>query len=147
MTNTQPDTTALNRWRIARRVTLSAIVLAGTMATAASLAHHFADAPPCAMHKQADVSSYYTYPGIGVELAREGDDFVVRQVFDGTPADGKLFPGATLVSVDGTTPQTMQGWTSEIRGPKGTAVELEVAYPCSGHDTVTLERDIIRLEY
>ena len=146
MTDPKLDTTALNRWRVARRVTLGAIVLAGTMATAATLITRMVDSPSC--HRAEEVvTNYYTYPGIGVELAREGDNFVVHQVFDGTPAAGKLFPGATLVSVDGETPDSMQGWTSRIRGPEGTSVTLEVAYACSGHDTVTLERDLIRLEY
>ena len=39
----------------------------------------------------------------------------------------------------------MQAWTAEIRGEQGTEVELEIAYPCSGHDTVVIERDIVRL--
>ena len=140
------DSPALTRWRIARRLTLGAIVVAGTMATASAVAHRLADSP-CGAHARADVQSYYSYSGIGVELTQDGEDFVVARVFPGTPADGKLFPGAVLLSVDGESPRHMQQWTSRIRGEQGSEVELEVAYPCSGHDTVTLKRDVVRVRY
>ena len=140
------DSPALTRWRIARRLTLGAIVVAGTMATASAVAHRLAD-HPCGAHVRADVQSYYSYSGIGVELTQDGEDFVVARVFPGTPADGKLFPGAVLISVDGESPRHMQQWTARIRGEQGSTVELEVAYPCSGHDTVEIERDVVRVRY
>ena len=140
------DSTALNRWRIARRITLGAIVVAGTMSTAAAVAQRVAD-HPCQSRAKANIQSYYTYSGIGVELTRDGNDLVVARVFPGTPADGKLYPGAVLMSVDGETPRHMQQWTNRIRGEQGTKVEIEVMYPCSGPDTVVLERDVIRVRY
>ncbi len=136
------ETTALHRWRTARRITLGAIVVAGTMATAAAVANRVAD-HPC--HARAQVDEY-SYSGIGVELTQDGPDFVVARVFPTTPADGKLQPGAVLLSVDGERPANMQEWTRAIRGQQGTQVELEVAYPCSGHDTVVLERDLVVLD-
>lgn len=140
------DSSALSRWRIARRITLGAIVVAGTMSTAAAVAQRVAD-HPCHGHSKANVQSYYTYSGIGVELTRDGNDFVVARVFPGTPADGKLYPGAVLLSVDGETPSHMQQWTNKIRGEQGSSVELEVVYPCSGPDTVVLQRDVVRVRY
>ena len=138
---TQQDSTALHRWRIARRISLGAIVVAGTMATAAAVTQRVAS-HPC--HGRAHVNTY-SYSGIGVELRQEGGDFVVARVFPNTPADGKLQPGAILLRVDGEQPATMQQWTARIRGEQGSEVELEVAYPCTGHDTVVLERDLVQL--
>ncbi|KIG17094.1 hypothetical protein DB30_03691 [Enhygromyxa salina] len=140
------DSSALNRWRIARRITLGAIVVAGTMTTAAAIAQRVAE-HPCSMSQRANVQSYYSYSGIGVELTQDGSDFVVARVFPGSPADGKLFPGAVLLTVDGESPDHMRQWTNLIRGEQGTPVELEVVYPCSGHDTVVLERAVVRLRY
>lgn len=136
------DSTTLYRWRIARRITLGAIVVAGTMATAAAVTHRVATHPCGGGHAQVNT---YSYSGIGVELTQDGEDFVVARVFPNTPADGKLQPGAVLLSVDGERPETMQQWTARIRGEQGSEIELEVAYPCSGHDTVVLERDLIQL--
>lgn len=138
------DTSALYRWRTARRVTLGAIAVAGTMATAGAVAKRVAD-HPCGQQQAHTQADYYSYSGIGVELTQDGDQFVVARVFPGTPADGKLHPGAMLLSVDGQQPTHMQQWTNLIRGEQGTKVELEVAYPCSGHDSVVLERSVVRL--
>lgn len=142
----QIDSSALHRWRIARRVTLGAIVIAGTMATAAVVVTRVALDHPCTRGDYEQ--GFYTYSGIGVELEQRGDEFVVRRVFPGSPADGKLFPNASLVSVNGESPRHMQAWTNEIRGERGTSVTLEVEYPCNGdRETVTLERDIVRVRY
>ncbi len=135
---------SLGRWRVARRLTLTAIVLSGAMATAAA-ATYVVPNGGCPHARKATTG--YTYPGIGVELEQRGEHFVVRRVFDGTPADGQVFEGAVLISADGQSPDTMSGWTSIIRGPEGTEVELELAYHCRGHETVTLERDLIHLDY
>ena len=141
------DTPALTRWRIARRITLATIAIAGTMATASAVAQRVADSPCSRAHTKTNVQSYYSYSGIGVELTQDGEDFVVVRVFPGSPADGKLFPGAVLLSVDGESPSHMQQWTSQIRGERGSDVELEVVYPCTGPDTVVLQRDVVRVRY
>ncbi|MCA9683389.1 MAG: hypothetical protein KC457_14415 [Myxococcales bacterium] len=140
------DPSAISRWRTARRLTLGAIVVAGTMSTAAAVAHRVAD-HPCHSHAQTrtQVNSYYTYSGIGVELMQDGDDFIVSRVFPGTPADGKIFAGATLLQVDGQRPTDMRDFTRMIRGEAGTAVALEVAYPCEGHETVVIERAVVHI--
>lgn len=136
--------TILARWLTARRITLAAIVIAGTMATAATVAQRLGDGR-CGGDRRAQGD--YTYSGIGVSLTMDGDDFVVHHVFPNTPAEGKIHPGAVLLSVDGETPETMDGWAERIRGEAGTEVELEVAYPCSGRETVELERDIVKVRY
>jgi hypothetical protein len=135
--------TILARWLTARRITLAAIVIAGTMATAATVANRIGNGP---CHGRSHVDSD-TYSGIGVSLTMDGEDFVVHHVFPGTPAEGKIHPGAVLLSVDGETPETMDGWAERIRGEAGTDIELEVAYPCSGRETVELERAVIHVRY
>lgn len=139
------DASVITTWRIARRVTLAAIVVAGTMSTAAAVSQRMAQHPCQAT--AAQTTNYYTYSGIGVELTQDGNDFVVSRVFPGTPADGMLYPGAVLLSVDGESPENIADWTRHIRGSAGTYVELEVAYPCSGHDKVLIERSVVQLAY
>jgi C-terminal processing protease CtpA/Prc len=140
------DSSAIARWRTARRITLGAILVAGTMSTAAAVTLRMAQ-HPCGSRHHAPAHNYYTYSGIGVELTQDGNDFVVARVFPGSPADGVLYPGAVLLSVDGEEPRSMQEWTSKIRGEQGTSIELEVVYPCSGQQTLELERGIVRVRY
>ena len=146
MSSTQ-DAPTIARWRLARRLTLGAIVVAGSLATALAVSHRLSDSPCRHFHDQShtEVSSYYTYSGIGVEMGHDGEDFIVRRVFPGSPADGQVFPGAKLISVDGVQPQHMSAWSTQIRGEAGSEVKLEVEYPCSGIDAVTLQREVIRL--
>ncbi len=145
MRNTDPS---LTRWLIARRITLSAIVIAGTMTTAAAVSHRLGAHDCQALDANNDANNgTHTYSGIGVELTQDGDTFVVNPVFRGTPADGVLYPGAVLIAVDGETPTEMRAWTRAIRGRSGTSVELEVAYPCSGHETVDTERATFQIRY
>jgi C-terminal processing protease CtpA/Prc len=141
------DSSVLASWRTARRITLGAIVIAGTMTTAAAVAQRVAQHPCSRAHVRAQVpvQSVYTYSGIGVELTQDGEDFVVARVFPGSPADGKLYEGAVLLGVDGESPRHMQQWVGMIRGEQGSSVELEVVYPCSGHETVVIERDIVHV--
>jgi C-terminal processing protease CtpA/Prc len=140
----QLDSSALHRWRTARRLSLGAIVISGTIATAAAVTQRLAE-HPCA-HTRVD-DGFRTFSGIGVVITQDGEDVVVTQVFAGAPAQGKLYPGAVLLSVDGERPRTLRSWASKIQGKQGTTVELEVAYPCSGHETVAIERDLVRVNH
>ena len=144
MPNADNTRLTLARWRTARRAVLGAIVLAGSVVTSAAVMYRMA-ARDCASYHRVDRA--YTYSGIGVVIERERDQVVVRRVLPGAPADGVLYPGARLHSVDGEQPQTLEAWAESIRGEAGTNVELEVAYPCGGHKTLTIERDIVRMEY
>jgi len=141
---TKIDPSAISSWRIARRLTLGSIVVAGTMATAATVAGRVAE-HPCHARAHTQVNSYYTYSGVGLELMQDGDSFVVSRVFPGTPADGQIYKGAILLEVDGQHPDDMRDFTRMIRGEPGTTVDLEVAYPCKGHETITLERAIVHI--
>lgn len=144
MRSSETTRTTLARWRTARRVVLGSIVLAGSVVTSAAVMYRMASHDCAAYHS---VNRAFTYSGIGVVIEREDQQVVVRRVLPGAPAEDKLFPGARLVSVDGDAPPTLEAWAAAIRGAPDTTVDLEVAYPCGGHKTVTIGRDVIRMEY
>jgi C-terminal processing protease CtpA/Prc len=123
---------------------LGAIVLAGAVATSTAVIRQTAYSG-CHGHR---VDRAYTYSGIGVVIERDADEgATVKRVLPGSPADGRLHAGARLLSVDGEVPADVEGWASAIRGAPGTTVELEVAYPCGGHKTIEIGRDVIRMDY
>lgn len=119
-------------------------MLAGSVVTSAAVMYRMGSRD-CGAHQQVDRA--YTYSGIGVVIERHEGDIVVRRVLRGSPATGKLHPGARLVAVDGDDPPTLESWAAAIRGVPGTTVDVEVAYPCGGHKTVSITRDIVRMAY
>ncbi|MCA9705089.1 MAG: PDZ domain-containing protein [Myxococcales bacterium] len=123
---------------------LGAIVLAGAVVTSAAVMVRMGT-PDCSAHHRVDRA--YTYSGIGVVIEHHKGDVVVRRVLRGSPATGKLHPGARLVAVDGDDPPTLEAWAAAIRGAPGTTVDLQVAYPCGGEKTVSITRDIVRMAY
>ena len=141
--NTESLATSIGRWRTARRVILGSIVLAGAMATSAAVMYRFGGTHCNSAHRVVDNS--YSYSGIGAVIQGRGDHVIVRSVLPGAPADGAIREGARLISVDGTYPDSVEGWASALKGPEGTSVTIEVAYRCSGHKFVTLERKMIRV--
>lgn len=136
--------TTLARWRTARRAVLGAVILAGSVVTSAAVMMRLGS-QDCASYHRVDRA--YTYSGIGVVIERHQGDVIVRRVLRGSPAQGKLFPGAHLVAVDGDDPATLEGWSAAIRGAPGSAVDIAVAYPCGGQKTVSIQRDIVRMKY
>ncbi len=134
--------TSISRWRTARRVILGSIVLAGAMATSAAVMYRFGGTN-CRATQHRVVDNVYKYSGIGAVIQGRGDAVIVRNVIAGAPADGVIREGARLISVDGTYPNSVEEWASALRGPEGTSVTIEVAYRCSGHKFVTLERQTI----
>jgi len=134
----------LSRWRTARRAILGAIVLAGSVVTSAAVMYRMGSTD-CGAYQRVDRA--YTYSGIGIVMEQHHGEIVVRRVLRGSPATGKLHPGARLVKVDGGEPPSIDGWAAAIRGAPGTSVELEVAYPCGGNKTITITRDIVRMAY
>lgn len=139
-------TTSIRRWRVARRIILGSIVLAGAMATSAALMYRYGGATCTkapAQHRIAERG--YTYSGIGAVIQARGDSIVVRSTLPGAPADGVLREGNRLISVDGTYPESIEGWANALRGPEGTSVTIEIASKCSGHKYVTLERKLIHV--
>ncbi len=138
---TEQTKASIRRWRVARSIVLGTILATGAAAAAVAV---FAPRPAC--HGGGHHASRgYVYSGIGVELEQRADQYVVRRVFAGSPADGVVQPGAVLVRANGYRAQDLGGWTGLIRGEPGTTVELELAYHCGGHETVTLKRDTIRV--
>ena len=119
-------------------------MLAGSVVTSAAVMYRLGSRDCDAYHR---VDRAYTYSGVGVVIENHRGEVVVRRVLRGAPAQGKLHPGARLVSVDGQDPPSLEGWASAIRGAPGTTVDIEVAYPCGGHKTITLTRDIVRMAY
>jgi C-terminal processing protease CtpA/Prc len=141
--NDSTSAASISRWRTARSVVLGSIILAGSMATSAALMYRLAG-PTCDQQRQ-EVERGYTYSGIGAVIQQHGGQVVVRQVIDNGPAEGLLRAGAVLESVDGETPKNVEEWANALRGPAGTQVRVEVAYPCGGHETVDIERRMIRV--
>lgn len=147
-TRTAQLASSILRWKVARQLTLGGIMLAAIVSTAAvstlQVATRTYDAPA---HR---VTRVETYSGIGVKFTMLGQHAVITRVYANTPADGKVFPGAVILSVDGERPLTLPQWNRLIRGEAGTPVELELAYPnegCGGgHQTVTLERAVVSIE-
>ena len=144
MSSADSTRNALARWRTARRAVLGAILLAGSVVTSAAVMYRTGASDCGAQHR---VDRAYTYSGIGVVIERHQGDVVVRRVLRGSPATGKLHPGARLVAVDGENPETVEAWAEAIRGEPGSTVDLQVQYPCGGEKTVSITRDIVRMSY
>lgn len=135
---------SIQRWRLARRVVLGSLLLAGTVATSANVMYRMA-ARQCGMQHQ--VNRAYTYSGIGVVIERERGHVVVSRVIKGSPADGKIVAGARLLEVEGERLHSVEQWAAAIRGEPGSSFELTVAYPCGGKKRVSLTRDVVRVRY
>lgn len=132
-------------WQLARHLTLGTIVLAGALVLGVQSADRWCPNKAVAVAQQ-DNARVHTYAGIGVELERIGKEQYVRRVFPDSPAQGKIFPGARLESVDGVRPGCSRGWAAMIRGPIGSEVKLELSYDGRRHK-VELERDLIMVHY
>lgn len=136
----------ISRLLFTRRVTLAAIVMTGAMVVAVDSA-----SSQWKQERIAESKSFsdrvHSYSGIGVELERQGGEHIIRRVFANSPAEGQIFPGATLVAVNDLTPGCTQGWASMIRGPVGTELQLTVSYDDGAPQKVTLKRDVIRIRY
>lgn len=133
-------------WQLARHLTLGTIVLAGSLVLGLQSVRELAAQERCVEAETRQSARVHTYAGIGVELERVGSQEFVRRVFPNSPAQGKIFPGARLESVNGVRPGCSRGWAAMIRGPVGSKVELEVSYDGRRHQ-VAIERDLVRIEY
>lgn len=140
--NESTTAASISRWRTARSVVLGSIILAGSMATSAALMYRLAG-PACSQRQE--VERGYTYSGIGAVIQQHGGQVLVRQVIAGGPAEGLLRAGAVLETVDGESPRSVEEWANALRGPAGTVVSVEVSYPCGGHETLLIERQMIRV--
>ncbi|TPV94586.1 MAG: PDZ domain-containing protein [Myxococcales bacterium FL481] len=137
------------RWKIARQLTLGGIMLAATVSTAAVSTLHLATAPAYTYSSRTiPVTRVETFSGIGIGFTQLGPHTVVTDVFPGTPADGNIFPGAILLSVNGERGSTLGEWNRLIRGQAGTDAKFELEYGDTGcRQTVTLTRAVISIEH
>jgi C-terminal processing protease CtpA/Prc len=135
------DSLSLSRWMAARRLTLGVILLAGSMATSAAAVQQIAQKEARA---RSCVTNIEVYSGIGVHIVSRGERVEVVDLVPGGPSVGQLRPGAILVAADGAHPEDVLGWKHALTGEPGTKVTVEVAYPGLGHETVTIERAVIR---
>lgn len=142
MRNADSIRRSMARWRATRRAVLSAIILAGCVATSAALVGRMT-VPETSVAAARDRTE--SYGGVGIELRITRSDAWIVRVFEGSPADGKLVPGMYLVAVDGVRPASPEGWVTAIRGEAGSPVTLEVARRCHGHEEITLVRDVIHV--
>ena len=140
-TDTAQDSRSLNRWKAARRLTLGAILLAGSMAASASAVQQIAQKEA---QQPRSACATTVYSGIGVTIGSRGGSTYITQVNPQGPAQGVLRPGAVLIRADESRPATLVEWKGALTGQPGTSVEIEVAYPDRGHEIVTIERAVVR---
>ena len=135
------DSRQLNRWRAARRLTLGSILLAGSMAISAAAVQRLAANEA---HAQRRACTLEVYSGIGVTIVSHAGQVYIDDVNPSGPAHGKLSPGAVLISADAYRPRDLAGWKGALTGQPGTVVLVEVAHHEFGHQTVAIERAVIR---
>jgi carboxyl-terminal processing protease len=108
---------------------------------------HFSE--PARAELQEDTLSG-SYGGIGAELARDADGYVVLHPFPDSPAsEAGLLDGDRLLQVDDLpiTPETpMEEVVAAVRGPEGQKVTLTIVRPPDGDEmTFTVKRASIPL--
>jgi len=100
--------------------------------------------------KQFEQSLDSSFSGIGAEVTKEGEDFIIVSPFKGSPAEkAGLKPNDKIKTVDGNSVQslTLYEVTAKIRGPKGSKVEIGVQRGDRAKDLViTVKRDEIPIE-
>jgi carboxyl-terminal processing protease len=89
------------------------------------------------------------YFGIGISIQRVGNDVVVLQLFEGSPAYKAGIRRGDIIARVGT--EEAKGWTTQdvvdrVKGPKGTTVDIAVRRPgLSELIALTVARDEIRI--
>lgn len=87
-----------------------------------------------------------TFQGIGATVAQQDETVVIVQPLPNTPAEAAgILAGDVILAVDG---ESAIGWSVQqavlrIRGPQGTAVELQVRHANGEEETITIIRDDI----
>lgn len=146
--NPESITESLQSLRCAKRIALGTILLLGSFALTRELSSQLATQQAYYRNFTPAPRQAYTYSGIGIEIDydRSIKQMVVTKVFPNTPADQKIFPGAILISVDDQRPNCTRMWGSMIRGPRGSEVKLNVVYPGSEHEELTLVRQLMHID-
>lgn len=86
--------------------------------------------------------------GIGVELAKQGEDLLIKRVLPGTPAErAEIRDGEIIVSIDGkpAAGMSIQEAVSVILGEAGTQVALAVRNPSGNVRNLTIVRAAISI--
>ncbi|MGD7043381.1 S41 family peptidase [Jeotgalibacillus proteolyticus] len=100
--------------------------------------------------KQFEQSLDSSFSGIGAEVSKEGEDFIIVDRFKGSPAEqAGLKPNDKIKSIDGESIQslTLYEVTAKIRGPKGSKVVIGVERGDAAKNLdITVTRDEIPVE-
>ena len=98
---------------------------------------------------QLSIGPSGTFEGIGATVQQLGDEIVIVQPIEGSPAEAiGILSGDVILAVDG---ESTQGWTVDkavlrIRGPKGTEVTLTIRHLDDTTEDITIVRDEIQLQ-
>jgi carboxyl-terminal processing protease len=99
-------------------------------------------------YRQLEDNSEGRYVGIGVDVAAEGGQVVVKAVINGSPADeAGINPGDVITSIGGRDirGRHLPDAIDELMGAPGTEVELVVRNPAGEVRTVTVEREYLHI--
>ncbi|WP_245153952.1 S41 family peptidase [Jeotgalibacillus proteolyticus] len=100
--------------------------------------------------RQFEQSLDSSFSGIGAEVTKEGEDFIIVDRFKGSPAEkAGIKPNDKIKTIDGKSIQslTLYQVTAKIRGPKGSKVQIGVERGDHAKDLViTVTRDDIPIE-
>ena len=98
---------------------------------------------------QLSIGPSGTFEGIGATVQQLGDEIVIVQPIEGSPAEAiGILSGDVILAVDG---ESTQGWTVDkavlrIRGEKGTEVTLTIRHLDDVTEDITIVRDEIQLQ-
>jgi carboxyl-terminal processing protease len=88
------------------------------------------------------------YGGIGALIRRMGDDTYIAEPYEGNPAEKSgLKAGDKIISIDGKEmhKKSSDEVSTALKGPKGTAIKVEIERMNEGKKTISITRDEIKL--
>jgi carboxyl-terminal processing protease len=88
------------------------------------------------------------YGGIGALIRRMGDDTYIAEPYEGNPAEKSgLKAGDKIISIDGKEmhKKSSDEVSTALKGPKGTAIKVEIERINEGKKTISITRDEIKL--
>ena len=88
------------------------------------------------------------YGGIGALIRRINDDTYIAEPYEGNPAEKSgLKAGDKIISIDGKPmhKKSSDDVSTALKGPKGTAVKVEIERLSEGKKTISITRDEIKI--
>ncbi len=88
------------------------------------------------------------YGGIGALIRRMGDDTYIAEPYEGNPAEKSgLKAGDKIISIDGKEmhKKSSDEVSTALKGPKGTAIKVEIERINEGKKTISITRDEIKI--